>query len=87
MTAAATAGMIEPEVKMDDTRDPRDNWAEAANGSQPDPIPSKPNSEQPPSHKLSAAAKQWLADNRAAIDAFNAWYEENGSPLDEYRSF
>ena len=39
----------------------------------------------PLSRELSEAAKAWLKQNQAAIDEFNRWDEEHGSPLDEYR--
>lgn len=32
-------------------------------------------------------SKRWQEDNREAIDAYNAWIEENGVPLAEYRMF
>jgi post-segregation antitoxin (ccd killing protein) len=32
-------------------------------------------------------AAQWLEENRAAIAAYNAWVENNGLPLQEYRQF
>jgi antitoxin CcdA len=35
--------------------------------------------------KQKAAA--WLAENRAALDGYNAWVEKNGLPLEEYRQF
>lgn len=31
--------------------------------------------------------RRWQEDNRAAIDGYNAWIEENGIPLAEYRMF
>lgn len=34
-----------------------------------------------------AAVERWLAENREAFDDFHRWYEEHGSPLDEYRQF
>ena len=34
-----------------------------------------------------AREKQWLEENRAAMDAFNAFIEEQGIPLAEYRMF
>ena len=34
-----------------------------------------------------AARQRWLAENQAALDAFERWYKENGSPLDEHRQF
>ena len=34
-----------------------------------------------------AREKQWLEENRAAMDAFNAFIEEHGIPLAEYRMF
>lgn len=40
-----------------------------------------------PPGPLSDAAKQWMEENREAIDQFNDWYEKNGSPLDRYRTF
>jgi antitoxin CcdA len=35
--------------------------------------------------KQKAAA--WLAENRTAIDGYNAWVEKNGLPLEQYRQF
>ena len=32
-------------------------------------------------------AEAWLAENREAVDAYNADVAENGLPLDEYRLF
>lgn len=32
-------------------------------------------------------AAQWLAENRAALDGYNDWIEENGLPLEKYRQF
>jgi len=34
-----------------------------------------------------AKAKQWLQENRAAMDAWNDYVEQNGLPLSEYRQF
>ena len=31
--------------------------------------------------------KQWLAENRAAMDEWNDYVEKNGLPLAEYRDF
>lgn len=31
--------------------------------------------------------RQWQDENREAIQAWNAWVEENGLPLEEYRQF
>lgn len=31
--------------------------------------------------------RRWKDDNREAIDAYNAWIEENGVPLAEHRMF
>lgn len=32
-------------------------------------------------------AAVWLAENRAALDGYNAWVEKNGLPLEQYRQF
>jgi antitoxin CcdA len=32
-------------------------------------------------------AAQWLQENRAALLAYNAWIDQNGLPLDQYRQF
>lgn len=32
-------------------------------------------------------AAQWLEENREAIAAYNAWVDNNGLPLQEYRQF
>jgi len=29
----------------------------------------------------------WLAENRAALESYNAWVAKNGLPLDRFRSF
>lgn len=29
----------------------------------------------------------WIAENRAAIEASNAWVEKHGLPLEKYRQF
>jgi antitoxin CcdA len=34
-----------------------------------------------------AQARQWLQDNHAAINSYNAWVAENGLPYDEYRQY
>jgi len=34
-----------------------------------------------------AKAAAWLQENRAAIEASNAWVEKNGLPLAKYRQF
>ena len=31
--------------------------------------------------------RRWQEDNRAAIEAHNAWVEEHGLPLERYRMF
>lgn len=31
--------------------------------------------------------RRWQEENRGAIDAYNAWIEENGIPLAEHRMF
>lgn len=31
--------------------------------------------------------RRWQEDNRAAIEANNAWVEQHGLPLDKYRMF
>lgn len=35
--------------------------------------------------KLKAA--QWLEENCAALEGYNAWVEKNGLPLEKYRQF
>lgn len=38
--------------------------------------------------ELKAAREaQWLAENKAALEGWNTWVEENGIPLEEYRMF
>ncbi|TPG49763.1 type II toxin-antitoxin system CcdA family antitoxin [Sphingomonas glacialis] len=32
-------------------------------------------------------SRRWQEENRGAIDAYNAWIEENGIPLAEHRMF
>lgn len=32
-------------------------------------------------------AEEWLAENREALDSFNAYIEQHGLPLEKYRSF
>ena len=32
-------------------------------------------------------ARRWQEDNRERIEAWNAWIDENGLPLAEYRQF
>lgn len=34
-----------------------------------------------------AVREAWIAENRAAIDGWNAWVEKNGLPLERYRPF
>lgn len=34
-----------------------------------------------------ARAESWLEENRAALEAANAWVEANGLPLEKYRLF
>jgi len=34
-----------------------------------------------------AKARQWQAENRAAMDAWNDYVEQNGLPLGEFRQF
>lgn len=36
---------------------------------------------------LSEAARRWLEENREALEDYNKWYAEHGSPLDKYRAF
>ncbi len=31
--------------------------------------------------------RSWVDDNRAAIEASNAWFEKHGLPLAKYRQF
>nr|WP_244465782.1 type II toxin-antitoxin system CcdA family antitoxin [Komagataeibacter europaeus] len=35
----------------------------------------------------SIRAQQWLADNRASLEASRQYVEENGLPLADYRNF
>ena len=35
----------------------------------------------------SAIRKAWNEENREAIEAWNAWVEKNGIPLERYRAF
>ncbi|TPG15446.1 type II toxin-antitoxin system CcdA family antitoxin [Sphingomonas oligophenolica] len=32
-------------------------------------------------------ARQYYAENRESVDAYNAWIKKNGLPLDKYRLF
>lgn len=32
-------------------------------------------------------AAQWLEENRAALEGYNAWVEKNGLPLEKFRQF
>jgi antitoxin CcdA len=32
-------------------------------------------------------AAEWLRENRAALEGYNAWVAENGLPLEQYRQF
>lgn len=32
-------------------------------------------------------AARWLEENRAALDGYNTWIEQNGLPLEKYRQF
>jgi antitoxin CcdA len=32
-------------------------------------------------------AAKWLEENRAALEGYNAWIEQNGLPLEKYRQF
>lgn len=32
-------------------------------------------------------AAKWLEENRAALDGYNAWIEQNGLPLEKYQQF
>ena len=34
-----------------------------------------------------AKAEQWKAENAEALQSSNAWVEQNGLPLERYRSF
>jgi antitoxin CcdA len=34
-----------------------------------------------------AADERWIEENRAAVDASNAWVEKHGLPLAKYRQF
>jgi antitoxin CcdA len=34
-----------------------------------------------------AVRKAWIEENREAMEAWNAWVEKNGLPLDHYRAF
>jgi antitoxin CcdA len=40
-----------------------------------------------PAEVAATKAKQWLDENRAAMDAWNDYVEENGLPLAEFRTF
>ena len=60
---------------MDDVRPP----------TPPAPQPGRTRVPRPPG--LTDDDRRWMAENREAIESFNRWYEENGSPLDQYRSF
>ena len=35
----------------------------------------------------SPAMARWLEENGGAIEDYNRWYAEHGSPLDRYRRF
>lgn len=37
--------------------------------------------------RFSPEARRWRAENAEAIKAWNAWVEEHGLPLEEYRMF
>lgn len=32
-------------------------------------------------------AAKWLEENRAALEGYNAWIDQNGLPLEKYRQF
>jgi antitoxin CcdA len=34
-----------------------------------------------------AVREAWIAENREAIEGWNAWVEKNGLPLERYRRF
>jgi antitoxin CcdA len=34
-----------------------------------------------------AVREAWIAENREAIESWNAWTEKNGLPLERYRAF
>lgn len=34
-----------------------------------------------------AVREAWIAENRDAIEGWNAWVEKNGLPLERYRAF
>jgi antitoxin CcdA len=34
-----------------------------------------------------AVRKAWIEENREAMEAWNAWVEKNGLPLEHYRAF
>ena len=34
-----------------------------------------------------ARAAKWLEENRAALEGYNAWVDQNGLPLAKYRQF
>ena len=34
-----------------------------------------------------AVREAWIEENREAIEAWNAWTEKNGRPLERYRAF
>ena len=64
---------------MNDAPDPRLPDTPLTNTSEQASPPNRP--------ALSPNAMQWLIQNQAAIEAFNLWYEQNGSPLDQFSTF
>ncbi len=66
---------------MDDVRKPDGSTIEEI---KPPFVISRPKLDYVPS-TLSEEGRRWVEDNREAIDAFNEWYEVNGSPLDRFR--
>lgn len=44
---------------------------------------------QPPEKRdvISEEGRRWLEENAEAIRSWNAWVEEHGLPLEEYRMF
>jgi hypothetical protein len=55
----------------------------------PDESEERPTFWQPPEKRdrISDEGRKWLEENAEAIKAWNAWVEEHGLPLEEYRMF
>lgn len=47
----------------------------------------KPRAPERPKSPPDTDAARWLAENREALDAWNAWVEANGLPLEKMRLF